>query len=301
MEKKRTIKDWIIAVRPWSFPASVTPIFVTTAYLFYLSYTSDLEMNWLNAVMSLFLLMFLHAGGNLVSDYYDHIKGVDKVNGPNGVTWIHDGLFEPKEILHYGYILLAIAAVLGIAILFNSSFTAIWLGFAGLFLASCYPWLKSHAMGDLDVLLGFALLPSVGESFVVSGDYHWETMLLSLTFGLITVAILHANNTRDIENDFGAGLTTMSIALGTKTCQYLYLALLTIPYILIAVFFAIGLIPIWSFLPYLTIPIAVKNCHQMMPAGGDEPHIASLDQQTAQLQMLFGILFTISFIIASFV
>lgn len=296
----RTVKDWIIATRPWSFPASVTPILVTVAYIFYLSHTAGVEMNWTNAVLSFFLLVFLHAGGNLVSDYYDHIKGVDKVNGPNGVTWIHAGIFQPKEILHYGYALLGVAIVIGLAILLNSSFTAIWLGVAGLLLTSCYPWLKAHALGDLDVLLGFALLPAVGVSFVTTGAYHWETMLLSLPFGLITVAILHANNTRDIENDLGAGLNTLSISLGVKTCQVLYLVLLVLPYILIAFYFVNGLVPVWSFLPFFTIPIAVKNCGLMLPRNG-QPQIATLDQQTAQLQMLFGLLFTASFIIAALV
>lgn len=301
MDNKRTIKDWIVATRPWSFPASVTPILVMTAYLFFYSRTTGVEMNWINAVLSFILLVLLHAGGNLISDYYDHIKGVDKVNGPNGVTWIHAGIFSPKEILHYGYVLLSVAAVVGIALLLNSSINGIWLGVVGLILTSCYPWLKSHALGDLDVLLGFALLPSIGLCFVVSGSYHWETLLLSLPFGLITVAILHANNTRDIENDLGAGLNTLSISLGVKACQILYLVLLLIPYILIAIYFVQGLVPAWSFLPYLTIPIAAKNCRQMLPRNNEELQIPSLDQQTAQLQMLFGILYTISFIIAGLV
>ena len=31
---KRTFKDWFIATRPWSFPASAMPIIVSIAYLF---------------------------------------------------------------------------------------------------------------------------------------------------------------------------------------------------------------------------------------------------------------------------
>lgn len=31
---KHSFKDWMIAVRPWSFPASAMPVAVTLGYLF---------------------------------------------------------------------------------------------------------------------------------------------------------------------------------------------------------------------------------------------------------------------------
>ena len=34
--KKHSFKDWMIAVRPWSFPASAMPVVVTLAYLFWM-------------------------------------------------------------------------------------------------------------------------------------------------------------------------------------------------------------------------------------------------------------------------
>lgn len=299
MENNRTLKDWIIATRPWSFPASITPIVVTTAYLYWQSRVCGFGMNWTNAVLSFLLLVILHASSNLIGDYYDYIKGVDKVNGPNGVTWIFSGKFTPGQVLHYGYALVAISALIGIVILLNSSAMGIWLGVAGILLVTCYFWMKSHAMGDIAVILGFAFLPSVGVSFVTTGEWHFETMLISITYGLITVAILHANNTRDIDNDAEAGLTTFCIAIGTKASQAMYLVQIIIPYLLIPVFCLYGLIPAWSMLTWLTIPVAVKNCRQMMVSVNGNLQIPTLDQTTAQLQMMFGIMLFASFIIAS--
>lgn len=301
MEKKRTIKDWIIATRPWSLPAAVTPVLVTTAYLFWQSRVTAVDINWMNAVLSFILLVLLQMAGNLIGDYYDHIKGVDKVDGPNGVTWIFSGLFSPKEILHYGYGILAAAAAVGIVILLNSSLNAAWIGVVGLMLVYCYPWFKGHALGDVDVLLGFALLPAVGVSFVTTGEWHPETMLLSLAYGPITIAILHANNTRDIVNDYEAGLTTLSIVIGKKVSQILYVFLLAIPYAIVGWCVVAGLAPAWSFITFATFPVAMKNCRLMMPSGEGELEIGALDQQTAGLQIMFGGLFTFSFILAAFV
>ena len=102
--QNRTVRDWIIAVRPWSFTTSSVAVLVTVAYLIYINCAGAVNGNidWLNASLCLPLLMILHAGGNLVSDYYDYIKGIDGPDCINGVTWIRSGMFKPKEILYYG-------------------------------------------------------------------------------------------------------------------------------------------------------------------------------------------------------
>ena len=308
MTKNRTIKDWVIATRPWALPASVTPIIAITAYLFYLSRQAPETLcdaattaDWLNALLSLLLLTLLHSGGNLVSDYYDHTSGVDKPSAVNGVTWIYDGTFQPKEILHFGYALISVAAAIGVVLLLRSSLDALWLGAAALVIALGYSWSKGHAVSDLWVLLGFALLPAVGVSYVVSGAWHWETMLLSLSYGLLTVAILHSNNTRDIESDSEAGLTTMAAFVGRRASQCIYLAEMVLPYVLAVAYFALGIAPAWVFLVMLTLPLAIKNAMAMLPPDGSEPQIRMLDQRSAQLQMAFGLLLTLSFIIGAYV
>ena len=215
---QRTLKDWIVASRPWSFTASLIPVIAIAAYLYY---TNDGQGNWLNAVLALPMLVCMQAAGNLIGDYYDHMKGVDLPGSLNQVRHIQSGLFTPKEVLHYGYAMLATAAVLGLIILWRSDWSYIWLGAAGLLMVGFYPWLKFHALGDLDVLFGYALLPALGVTLVVTDQYQWMPMLLSLPFGLLTVAILHANNTRDIRNDSRAGIQTMCMAVGGRASQWI--------------------------------------------------------------------------------
>ena len=230
----RTFKDWVIAVRPWSFPASVIPVLTSLGYLYFLSKNQSSEtFDWVNGWLTFPMLMILHAGGNLVSDYFDHIKGVDLPGSLNGVRHIQSGKFQPKTILHYGWTLLFIGALLGLVILWRSSWEAVWIGVAALALPLLYPWMKSHALGDLDILLCFAMLPSIGVSYVVTGHYHWEMLFYCLSYGLLTVSILHANNTRDIENDRRAGLHTLCGLIGSRASQYLYLVLLALPYTIV--------------------------------------------------------------------
>ncbi|MBQ5818337.1 MAG: prenyltransferase, partial [Bacteroides sp.] len=68
---KHSFKEWMIAVRPWSFPASAMPVLVTLAFLNYAGY----EMNWWYGVWALLNIVVFHAAGNTWSDYFDYKKG----------------------------------------------------------------------------------------------------------------------------------------------------------------------------------------------------------------------------------
>ena len=58
---KHSMKEWLIAVRPWSFPASAMPVLVTLMYLYWAGYES---LNWLAGVWALVNIVIFHAAGN---------------------------------------------------------------------------------------------------------------------------------------------------------------------------------------------------------------------------------------------
>ena len=74
MKQKHTWKDWLLAVRPWSFPASAMPVAVTLAYLWW----AGEAVNWTNGVWALLNIIVFHAAGNTWSDYFDYRRGVDR-------------------------------------------------------------------------------------------------------------------------------------------------------------------------------------------------------------------------------
>lgn len=300
ISRDKTLRDWITAVRPWSFTTSSVPVLFSLAYLFYLCALSGgaMHTDWWNAVLCLPMMMLLHAAGNLISDYYDYTRGVDGPDCPNGVTWIRSGLFSPREVLAYGRILLCAGAAIGLILLLRTGFSALWLAAFALLVPLLYFYLKAHALGDLDILIGFALLPTLGTVYVATGIYHPETLLLCLPFGLHIVAILHANNTRDIASDRRAGLITLAGKAGPRLSRLIYIAEITLPYVLVAVFIPLLSLTPWPLLVLLTLPRAVRNIRTMLSSRQrGAKSIATLDQATAQYQMMFGMLYTIGFVI----
>ena len=68
------IKVWIQAVRAFSFTASMVPIVVGAALALYY----EGEVLWsLFPIVAVCSILY-HAATNLISDYFDHKKGVDK-------------------------------------------------------------------------------------------------------------------------------------------------------------------------------------------------------------------------------
>lgn len=302
--KKKNFENWIIATRPWALPASVMPILIMWAYLYCQSHGGGEDttpINWLNALLCLPLLSIVHSGGNMVSDYFDFTWGVDTKACSNGVTWIHDGTFRPKEILRYGLVLVALAVPIGVFLLYNSSWSGWWIGLAGVLLSLVYPWMKSHHLGDINILCSFALLPALGTFFVAVGVYDPQSLLMILPIGLITVAILHANNTRDVKTDLQAGLGTITTSVSLMNAKAIYTFEIFAPYAL-ALLYVVLLGQPWTLLAVvLTLPLALRNVRTMIQAEDDLPYrgIQRLDQTTAQLQMAFGLLYALGFFLGS--
>ncbi|MFA7227140.1 MAG: prenyltransferase, partial [Dysgonamonadaceae bacterium] len=66
MSKERKTKDWIIATRPWSFPASTMPALVTISYIYFLKGEISTEINWWYGVLAFIGACIFQASGNLI-------------------------------------------------------------------------------------------------------------------------------------------------------------------------------------------------------------------------------------------
>ena len=99
------------------------------------------------------------------------------------------------------------------------------------------------------------------------------------------------NNTRDLESDKSAGAVTLAILLGKQYACVLYCFLLIIPYAMLSI---LALSSSWILvLPLVTFPLAVRLSSQCF--RGD---LLQIPQNTAQLNLLFGLLYLTGLIVA---
>lgn len=295
--KKHTIKEWIIATRPWSFPASAMPIITTLAFLF----MTGVRINWLNGVLALIGMILFHIAGNTWSDYHDFKKKVD-AEDTYGAKTLTTGMFRPEEIKKIAIISLTAGLVCGVALLLMTGLPLLWIGLAGAACTLLYPFLKYNALGDLDILLTFAFLPTIGTSYVAIGSIDWSVLLIALPIGLITDGILHCNNTRDIKTDRRAGIRTMAMSLGASAAAKLYAFEMVFPYAWIGICSILGILPLHTIIIFMSIPVALGCAKTMLNGVNDGPElIADLDARTANLQMIFSLLLSASLVASRFI
>ena len=180
-----------------------------------------------------------------------------------------------------------------------SSWQLIWFGIAGALLTMLYPKLKYSALGDIDIILTYAVLPTLGTCYVATGNIDYSVLLLAVPLGLITDSILHANNARDIETDKRAGISTFAMKIGIKRSVYLYCMELIIPYLWVIGCVVCGYLPWWSLLVLVAIKPAYDNINRANSRlKGNSEAFAILDEASAKLQLMFSLLLIVSFVVS---
>ena len=106
-------------------------------------------------------------------------------------------------------------------------------------------------------------------------------ILLWIETGLLTVAIVHANNARDIDADAKAGLTTMAMKLGKERSYWLHCALMWLSY---------GLVVLHVFTP--TVNASTPDVSRAAPAEGDGMDLRTTVLPSAVTHMLLQCSYT---------
>lgn len=303
MDGEGKLKNWLIVAHPWALPASASPALIGISYVFYLYHTGGVsDVNWVFGVVAFFGAIIFHLSGNLISEYHDFMSGVDVKEKTGPVRLIVQGVFKPKSVLYYGYSVLFTGILLGIYLLINTGLPLILFGFIGIISSTLYYKFKYRALGDLLIFICYGLSIAPGVVYVMTGQLIWSTLLVVTPAGLLIVAILHANNTRDMLQDKAAGITTQAMKLGLEGSQVIYQTTLLVAYMLVAVAVWVEILHPLTFLVLLSFPLAMKNIRLMKRATLDELGIIRfLDGQTAQQVLIFSLLLAAANFVAPFI
>lgn len=295
MNRKPTFKDWLFATRPWSFTASALSVVVVLVYLEWLTGA----VNWTNGVLAIVGIILFHAAGNTWSDYFDFRSGVDTVEGAISVDTLKGGLFRPEQIRNLSLGLLVPGIIIGLWLLFTTGWTLLWIGLGGVICTLFYPHLKYRALGDLVIVLAYGLLPALGTSWVAVGEIDWRVLWAALPVALLVDSILHANNTRDAKTDRKADIRTMAMGMGVRASAILYVLEQLFPFAWVVLLIPFGIFPWLSILVTFIMRFAINNARSMreFKETGDVVTIADLDQRSAQTQLLFAVVLSLSFVI----
>lgn len=188
---------------------------------------------WLTTVLG---LMFAHATNNLLNDYTDSRRGIDKDNyyrNQYGVHVLEDGLMSERQFWRYLGVTAGIALALGAWLVFQRSGLTLDLMLAGAFFVLFYTWpLKYYGLGEPAVLLVWGPLMVGGSYYVLAGQWSWDVTWLSLVFALGPTTVLFGKHTDKLEADQSKGVSTLPVLIGERLARHATIGMICAQYLL---------------------------------------------------------------------
>lgn len=222
--------------------------------------------NWQHLLLALVGSLLIHASVNILNDYTDWVRGTDKLvqrtpfSGGSGL--IKDGAISQKIVLIEGIVTLL--AALGIGLYFAYLYPVlIWLVIAGALLTVFYtPLLTKTVITEVFPGIGLGIIPVIGAYVVMQplgqGLITPQIIWASIPAGILVSGLLWINELPDIKADAATGRRHAVLLLGTLNAARGYVALLVLTYAFVVIPVALGVLPVWSLLGLLTMPIAFK-------------------------------------------
>jgi 1,4-dihydroxy-2-naphthoate octaprenyltransferase len=301
-------KKWWVSARPFSFPASTMPVIFGTALAYVYGGHAFKPILF---VLSFLGMVVLHSGANILSDIFDYEKGLDKVPAPTSGGVVR-GFISVREAWIGSVTMLLVGTIIGLYLTWVSGPWLLAIGILGLLIGTFYTShttinMKYHGLGDLAVFLDFGILGSLGAYYVQSSQLSWIPVLWAVPMSMLVIAILHANNWRDIQSDKEIKIFTIASLLGDKRSLRYYGVMIYGPFALVLLLILVPffLFPGMTAMPFTflitmaALPLALRLWKKALNRSNPSQPLdfIALDGATAQLNLLFGSLCTLALIL----
>ena len=273
---------WLAGARPRTLGASIVPVVVGTA--------AAGTATWPRTLGALAVALGFQVGVNYLNDYSDGVRGVDTAGRAGPMRLTASGVVPARAVLAAGLGSLLVAAIAGVLLAAATSWWLLAVGGAAIVASIGYsggprPY-GAAGLGELSVFVFFGLVATAGTAYVQAERISTEAWWASVPVGLLAVAILIANNLRDIPTDAATGKRTLAVRLGDPATRGLYrgvvLAALLAP---VAGVIAGGL-PGAALLALTAAPLAAGPWRAIGTAVGRE--LVGVLQTTAMLHLQLG-------------
>jgi 1,4-dihydroxy-2-naphthoate polyprenyltransferase len=219
-----TFAQWMSGARPRTLPNAVAPVIAGTGAAAWLH-----SAVWWKALLALAVALALIIGVNYANDYSDGIRGTDDERaGP--LRLVGSRLATPQSVLTAALTSLTLGAVAGLVL---AVFSAPWLIVVGV---ACVAgaWLYTGGskpygyagFGEVAVFVFFGLVAVLGTQYTQALRVDWVGLVLAVSIGSLSSAVLVANNLRDIPTDRQSNKVTLAVRLGDARTRVFYQALL---------------------------------------------------------------------------
>src|SRR5512144_2061093 len=227
------VSKWLIATR-----SAVTLVTVYSCVIAGLLAWRDGQFAWIPWIVVTLGLFVAHGTNNLLNDYTDFSRGIDKDNyfrTQYGVHPLAQGFWDKSTHLRWFAVSGLLAALSGVYALYVTSFASIviWLFAVGAFILLFYTYpLKYVGIGELSIFLIWGPIMIAGVFYVLTGVWDWTVVLASIPVGLNVVTINLGKHTDKAREDVGKGVRTLPVLLGEPAARSLTIGSIVLSYLI---------------------------------------------------------------------
>lgn len=244
-----------------------------------------------NALLAAVVGVLLQVGVNYANDYSDGIRGTDDNRvGPLRLTG--SGAARPGHVKFAALACFLLAMFAGLAlIMLSQAWPLLLVGMGCVLAAWGYTGGKNPygylGLGDLFVFVFFGLVATLGTMFTQANHLSLPAWIGAVSTGVFAMALLMANNVRDIPTDRQSGKRTLAVRLGDEAARVSYVMMLAVALLLPIVLVTEQ--P-WVLLVLLLAPLCLMPSWLMLK-GKKRKSLIPVLKQTSLLNLGFSVLF----------
>jgi len=192
-------------------------------------------LTWLILTLGLFIA---HGTNNLINDFTDFSRGIDKDNyfrTQYGVHPLAQGFWDKSTHLRWFAVSGLLAVLSGVYALFVTNFASIviWLFATGSFILLFYTYpLKYVGIGELAIFIIWGPLMIGGVFFVLTGVWDWTVILASIPIGLNVVTINLGKHTDKLKEDKVKKVRTLPVLVGEPAARFITISAIVLSYVI---------------------------------------------------------------------
>lgn len=209
------VSKWLIATR-----SAVTLVTVYSCVISGILAWRDGYFSWVPFLIITLGLFIAHGTNNLLNDYTDFSRGVDKDNyfrTQYGVHPLVQGFFTRSQQLRWFIVSGVLATLAGVYAIVYTNFDPVVIGLFALgavvLLAYTYPF-KYWGLGEFAIFLIWGPIMIAGVYFVLSGVWNWNVVLAGVPYGLGVASINIGKHIDKHDDDKAKGVGTFPVRVG---------------------------------------------------------------------------------------
>ena len=286
---------WILASRPKTLPAAISPVLMGTTMAF-----ADGGVHWLSAFLALFGALMIQIGTNLANDYFDHKHGKDTQErlGPIRVT--QAGLVSDQAMKLAISIVFTAAFVAGIYLVYRAGWPIVIIGLLSLLFGMIYtagPFPLAYlGIADLFAFLFFGPIALAGTYYAQTLDMNWVVLVAGIAPGCFSIALLTVNNLRDVDEDRGTNKKTLIVRLGKSYGRSQYLVSMILAALIPIVLWQMTSSHSGVLITLLALIFSIPAIRGMF-GGAQGRGLNQTLAQTGKTQLIYTLLFIIGWLI----